>query len=135
MWQLSTNCPLFFMCARHMKYTAAGHKIQGVVHSFSVGKKELDQILKRGLYVGLNGIMTFTKHQEQLEAAKAVPLDKLLLETDAPFLTPVPFRGTICQPKHLRVVAEFLAKLRKESLDELAEATSHNAVKLFKLDQ
>lgn len=116
------------------EYTAAGNKIQGVVHSFSAGKKELDQILERGLYIGLNGIITFTKHQEQLETAKAIPLNKLLLETDAPFLTPVPFRGTICQPKHLRVTAEFLSKLRGENLNNLAKSTTENAKKLFNLE-
>lgn len=107
--------------------------IKGVVHSFSSDKKDLEDILLRGLYVGLNGIMTFSKRQDQLEAAKAVPLDKLLLETDAPFLTPVPFRGKIGEPKYVRTVAEFLAELREEKLDKLAAATTLNAQKLFKL--
>ncbi len=108
--------------------------VRGVVHSFSSGMTDLEQILKRNLYVGLNGIMTFTKDEAQLDAAKAVPLDKLLLETDAPYLTPTPFRGTICQPKHVRVTAEFLSKIRGESLQELAEATTKNALQLFSLD-
>lgn len=107
--------------------------LRGVVHSFSATPRELEQIISRGLYVGLNGIMTFTKNPEQLAAAKAVPLDKLLLETDAPFLTPVPERGKICQPKHVRVVAEFLADLRGESLDRLSEAATANTLKLFHL--
>ncbi len=105
--------------------------IKGVIHSFSATSKELDQILDRGLYVGLNGIMTFTKHVEQLAAAKAVPLDHLVVETDAPFLTPVPFRGTICEPKHVRVTAQFLADLRGETLEEFATLTTQNARKLF----
>lgn len=108
-------------------------KLPGVIHSFSAGTTELSQILQRDLYVGLNGIMTFTKDHDQLAAAKAVPLNRLLLETDAPFLTPSPFRGTICQPKHVRVTAEFLSSLRGESLDQLAEATTANARKLFTL--
>ncbi len=107
--------------------------LKGVVHSFSAGPRELSQILERGLYVGLNGIMTFTKNSAQLAAAKAVPLQKLLLETDAPFLTPVPFRGKICEPKHVRVTAEFLSDLRGESLESLAAATTQNARGLFKI--
>lgn len=107
--------------------------LRGVVHSFSSDKRDLEQVLSRGLYVGLNGIMTFTKRQEQLEAAKHVPLDRLLLETDAPFLTPYPYRGKICEPKHVRTNGEFLAGLRGESLEELARATTENAQKLFRL--
>lgn len=107
--------------------------LTGVIHSFTAGQKELDDILSRGLYVGLNGIMTFTKNETQLAAAKAVPLDKLVLETDAPFLTPAPYRGTICEPKHVRVTAEFLANLRGESLETVADATTHNAHVLFDL--
>lgn len=105
--------------------------IKGVIHSFSATTKELDQILNRGLYVGLNGIMTFTKNAEQLAAAKAVPLDRLVIETDAPFLTPVPFRGTICEPKHVRVTAQFLADLRGETFDVFANSTTQNAQLLF----
>ncbi|HUP26516.1 MAG TPA: TatD family hydrolase [Candidatus Limnocylindrales bacterium] len=108
--------------------------IKGVVHSFSTNQAELDQILSRGLYVGLNGIMTFTKNPEQLLAAKAIPLQNLLLETDAPFLTPAPYRGTICKPKHVVQTAEFLAGLRDESLAALARATTQNACNLFGLE-
>ncbi|MEX2006867.1 MAG: TatD family hydrolase [Candidatus Saccharimonadales bacterium] len=107
--------------------------LSGVVHSFSAGPEELDQILSRGLYVGLNGIMTFTKDELQLQAAKTVPIDKLLLETDAPFLTPHPHRGEVCQPAHIADIAKFLADLRAESLDNLAVATTNNAINLFKL--
>ena len=111
------------------------HKgIRGVIHSFSSTLQDLDQILSRGLYVGLNGIMTFTKNKEQLLAAKAIPLSSLLLETDAPFLTPAPCRGTICQPMHIVHTAEFLAELRNEDLTALAAATTSNAYKLFGLE-
>ncbi len=109
--------------------------LRGVVHSFSSNVRHLEESLSRGLYIGLNGIMTFTKDENQLEAAKRVPSDRLLLETDAPFLTPAPLRGKICQPKHLRVTAEFLADLRKEDLSQLALATTQNALQLFKLEE
>lgn len=105
--------------------------IRGVIHSFSADQRILGQIIERGLYVGLNGIMTFTKNDAQLEAAKAVPLDRLLLETDAPFLAPSPHRSDICEPKHIRVTAEFLANLRGEPLDDLVAATTANARSLF----
>ncbi len=109
--------------------------LKGVAHSFSAGQAELDQILSRELYVGLNGIMTFTKDETQLAAARQIPLNKLLLETDAPFLTPVPFRGKICEPKYVRVTAEFIAKLRRERIEQIATATTQNAVSLFGLDK
>lgn len=108
--------------------------LRGVIHSFSSTAEDLKQILEHGLYVGVNGIATFMKDPKQLDAIRAVPLDKLLLETDAPFLTPTPYRGTMCEPKHIRVTAEFLAQLRDESLEEIARASTNNAVELFKLD-
>jgi TatD DNase family protein len=107
--------------------------LRGVIHSFTSTPEILDQVLSRGLYIGLNGIMTFTKSQAQLDAARQVPIDQLILETDAPFLTPVPFRGTICQPKHVVLTAEFLSQLRQISVDKLAEETTNNARKLFNL--
>jgi TatD DNase family protein len=107
--------------------------LKGVVHSFSSNQADLNEILARGLYVGLNGIMTFTKDDSQLEAAKNIPLDKLLLETDAPFLTPAPKREELCEPRHVRITAEFLAKLWGEDLSEIAKASTANADKLFNL--
>lgn len=107
--------------------------LSGVVHSFSASPQQLEQVLKRDLYVGLNGIMTFTKDEQQLAAAKLVPLDKLLLETDAPYLTPAPHRGKTCEPKHVLTIVEFLAKLRGEPLERLANATTINAVAVFGL--
>jgi TatD DNase family protein len=107
--------------------------IKGVIHCFSAHEEQLMEVLKRGFYVGLNGIMTFTKDDMQLEAAKKVPLDKMLLETDAPFLTPKPHRGKRCEPKHVVLSAEFLANLRGESLEEIATVTAKNAEELFKI--
>lgn len=105
--------------------------VKGVVHSFTATTKELEQALDRGLYISLNGIMTFSKNEEQLLAAKQVPLDRLMLETDSPYLTPVPFRGKINEPKNVVVTAEFLAGLRNESVNDLAQATTQNAESLF----
>jgi TatD DNase family protein len=107
--------------------------LQGVIHSFSSGPKQLNAALERGLYVGLNGIMTFTRDEAQLEAARQVPKDRLVLETDAPFLAPAPKRDEQCEPRHVKQVAEFLAELRNESLAELAEYTTKNAIKVLNL--
>jgi TatD DNase family protein len=107
--------------------------IRGVVHSFSATPVELEGVLKRGLYVGLNGIMTFTKDEKQLDAAKNVPIEKLLLETDAPFLTPKPFRGTINEPKYVINITKFLSELRDDSQAYLAKQTTKNAKQLFNL--
>ncbi len=107
--------------------------LQGVVHSFTANTHILDKALNLGLYIGLNGIMTFTKDNYQLEAAKAVPLNSLLLETDSPFLTPKAHRGKICEPMHVVDTVEFLANLRSEQLQKLADQTTKNAKDLFKI--
>lgn len=107
--------------------------LKGVVHSFTAGVKVLDKVLERGLFVGLNGIMTFTKDEAQMEMARTVPLQSLLLETDAPFLTPVPHRGKICESRHVVDTARFLASLRDEKIEDVSRLTTQNAIKLFNL--
>lgn len=111
----------------------AKNTLKGVVHCFTAGDRELNETLSRGLYVALNGIITFTKDQNQLQTAKIIPLDKLLLETDAPFLTPVPFRGKVCKPEHIVNTAKFLAELRGEAVGVVSKTTTKNAIKLFNL--
>lgn len=105
--------------------------IRGVLHSFTDSTSNLAKALERGLYIGVNGIATFAKNPDQLEVYKTIPTDKLLLETDAPFLTPVPFRGQTNEPKHIASVAKFLADLRDEDFETLATATTTNARQLF----
>ena len=105
--------------------------IRGVLHSFTDDSTNLSKAVTRGLYVGVNGIMTFTKIQEQLEVAKQIPLDRLVLETDSPFLTPVPLRGKVNEPAHVLLVARFLSDLRQISLQEVAQHTTTNARRLF----
>jgi TatD DNase family protein len=115
------------------EYTRHGGRVRGVLHSFTDNQANLDKGLAYGLYVGVNGIATFAKNQEQLDMYKNIPLSRLLLETDSPFLTPSPYRGTICEPYHTSVTAEFLAGLRNEPLGTLAAATTANAHDLFNL--
>ncbi len=107
--------------------------LRGVVHSFSATQRELDGVISRGLYIGLNGIMTFTKLPEQLDAARQAPLERIVLETDAPFLTPAPFRGKMCEPKHVVCTAQFLCDLRGETIEDFGRQTTENARRLFGL--
>lgn len=107
--------------------------VKGVVHSFTAGNNVLHKLLDRGLYVGLNGIITFNKDEAQKNMAATVPATSLVFETDAPFLTPVPYRGKICEPRHVVDTAKFLASLREESIEQLAHQTTHNAKILFNL--
>lgn len=110
-------------------YRGAG--IRGVLHSYTDNVANLERAVKHGLHFGVNGIATFAKSAPQLVIYRTIPQQLLLLETDAPFLTPVPFRGKVCESKHVAVTAEFLAELRGESLEGLAATTTANARALF----
>jgi TatD DNase family protein len=105
--------------------------LRGVVHCFTAGPSEMQMALDRGFYIALNGIMTFTKDQEQLAVAKTVPRDRLVLETDCPFLTPVPHRGKRNEPSYIGLTAAFLAELRGENEGDLRAATTKSAEALF----
>ncbi|HEX4662494.1 MAG TPA: TatD family hydrolase [Candidatus Saccharimonadales bacterium] len=107
--------------------------LRGVLHSFTDSKENLAQALARNLYIGINGISTFTKSDEQNAMYAAIPPERMLLETDAPFLTPVPKRGTINQPAFVTLVAQHIADLQHTSLTELSERTNQNATELFNL--
>ncbi len=106
---------------------------RGVLHSFTDSKANMERAVGHGLLIGVNGIATFAKDPAQIEVYRTIPRSSLVLETDAPFLTPTPYRGTICEPSHVAVTANFLSQLRHEKLEELAEATTSNAVQLFNL--
>ncbi len=109
------------------------HGIRGELHSFTDTQANLNKGFEHGLYVGVNGISTFTKdpHQQQLFAA--IPLERLLLETDAPFLTPTPYRGTVNEPAFVSEVAKHHAAIRGISPEDVATATTANATLLFDL--
>ena len=105
--------------------------IRGELHSFTDSSANLKKALDRGLYIGVNGISTFTKDETQKNTFDSIPLDRLLLETDAPFLTPAPLRGKVNQPAYVKLVAEHHANRRGITLEEIASATTANARKLF----
>jgi TatD DNase family protein len=108
-------------------------KVTGVLHSFTDTKEHMKQALQRGLLFGINGIATFTKDLKQIEMFKLIPLESMILETDAPFLTPVPKRGTINTPENVIYITKFMAELRGEDVRTVASATTANARKLFGL--
>jgi TatD DNase family protein len=105
--------------------------VTGVLHCFT-GSAELARTgLDLGFYVSLSGIVTFKNAQDLQETAKWLPADQMLVETDSPFLAPVPHRGQKCEPAFVADTAAFVAGLRDESLEELAETTTANFFKLF----
>jgi TatD DNase family protein len=89
--------------------------------------------LERGCDISLSGVVTFKNAESLREAARLVPLERLHVETDSPFLAPVPFRGRPNEPAMVSVVGEFLAELRGEDVDEVRRQTSQNSARLFKL--
>lgn len=107
--------------------------LRGVLHSYTDTKENLEKALERGLYIGVNGISTFTKDPAQQAMFDAVPLEKMLLETDAPFLTPTPYRGKVNEPAYVKNVASYHADRRGVSVKEIAAHTTHNARALFNL--
>ena len=104
-----------------------------VMHCYSGSVEYLSQIMNLGLYIGLDGPVTYKNAITPKEVAKEAPIDRLLLETDCPYLTPHPYRGTMNKPKNLVLIAEKIAELRGISLEELAIQTTKNAKKLFNL--
>jgi len=111
----------------------AGSKSTGVMHSFSGDKHAAERTVEMGLHVGFTGPITFRKADETRRVAAQVPADRLLIETDAPFLTPHPYRGKRNEPAYVRYVAERLAEVRSISLEEMAGQTTRNARHLFRI--
>lgn len=104
-----------------------------VMHCFSGSVEFMRECVKQGWYIAIGGVVTFKKALKMKEVAKEVPLDKLLLETDAPYLTPVPYRGKTNQPAYVKYVAEEIASIRGISFEEIDEITTQNAKKVFSL--
>ncbi|MCH2286366.1 MAG: TatD family hydrolase [SAR324 cluster bacterium] len=103
----------------------------GVAHSFTSSFEMAKTLIEMGWYIGINGIVTFKNAEDLREVVSWLPLDRLLLETDSPFLAPTPFRGKPNKPAHIPAIATFIAELRGISLEQLSEQTSANAQRLF----
>ncbi|MDB5669914.1 MAG: TatD family deoxyribonuclease [Alphaproteobacteria bacterium] len=103
----------------------------GVIHCFTASADFARKALDLGLFISISGIVTFKNARDLQETAKTLPGDRLLIETDSPFLAPVPHRGRPCEPAFVADTARFLAALRGESVEALAETTSANFLKIF----
>ena len=106
-------------------------KGKGVIHCFSGDKKFLKEVLGLGFYIGFDGNITFKNAQDLQEIVKATPIDRILIETDCPFLTPEPFRGLRNEPKNVKITAEFIAELKQLSFSKLIPILNKNTKNLF----
>ena len=103
----------------------------GVLHCFTEDWDMAKQAMDMGFYISISGIVTFRQADNVREVARQVPADRLLIETDSPYLAPVPHRGKKCEPSFVADTAEFMAELRGESVEQLAENTTRNYFELF----
>jgi TatD DNase family protein len=108
--------------------------IGGVMHCFSGSKEMAKECMDMGFYISIAGPVTFDNARRAKEVARYIPLDKLLIETDSPYLTPVPFRGKRNYPGYVRYVAEEICRLKGIELDALIEQVAVNVKKLFNID-
>jgi len=102
-----------------------------LIHCFTASRDFADKVLALGLSISISGIVTFKNAKDLQATVRDIPLDRLLIETDSPFLAPVPHRGRTCEPAYVADTARFLADLRGEPLEQLAEATTSNFYRLF----
>ena len=107
-------------------------KLRGVFHCFGGTREQADEVLALGHLVSFTGIVTFKNGASVREIAAQLPLDSFMVETDCPYLAPVPFRGKRCEPAHTRLVADSIATARGISVEELASATTQTAEGFFR---
>jgi TatD DNase family protein len=113
-------------------------EVRGVMHCFTETWEVAKQAMDLGFYISFSGIVTFQNAKELQEVARKVPLERMLIETDSPYLAPVPFRGKPNEPAYVRYVAEYIAKLKNVTYQEVASITTQNFFELFmhgKLEQ
>jgi len=107
--------------------------VGGIFHCFSGDYEFAKQCLDLGFYISFAGNITFKKAEDLREVAKNIPLDRILIETDSPYLTPMPYRGKRNEPSYVKYVAEKIAEIKNISLEEVAEQTTKNAYNIFKI--
>lgn len=107
------------------------HQPEGVVHCFSGSAEMAKELVRLGMYIGIGGAVTFKNAKKPVEVVEYLSLDRLLLETDAPYMTPVPFRGQRCDSSHISYTAEKIAQIKGMDVQELIDICSNNAKRLF----
>lgn len=108
--------------------------LPGIIHCFTGTRSFAEQMVERGFLISFSGVVTFKKSEDLRETARSLPLDKILIETDSPFLAPVPFRGRRNEPAYVVEVARCIAGVRGLTVEDVGRATSENFKRLFKLD-
>ena len=108
------------------------YKPQGILHCYSGSAETAKEVIKLGMYIGFTGVITFKNARKAVESAEIVPLDKLLVETDCPYMAPVPFRGKRCDSTMLQSTVAKLAEIKNVSPQELSDTTNSNAKRIFK---
>ncbi len=118
---------------RILQEERGGHEdeLRGVLHCYSSERRMAEYALDIGFYISLSGMLTFKKSENIREAVKDVPMDRLLIETDSPYLAPVPHRGQTCEPAYVVHTAQTLADLKGVSLEEMGRITTDNFYRLF----
>jgi TatD DNase family protein len=112
-----------------------GRQVSGVFHCFGGTLDQANEVLDLGHLISFTGIVTFKNGKQVREVAAQVPIDRFMVETDCPYLAPVPFRGKRCEPAHTRLVAEEIARARGISFEEIAGATTATAQEFFRFDR
>ena len=108
-------------------------RVRAAMHSFDAGLAQAQEVVDLGHFVSFSGIVTFENASEVREAAKSVPIERIMVESDAPFLAPAPYRGKRCEPAFVRETAAFIANLRGMSLAAFAAQITENAQEFFGL--
>lgn len=114
-----------------MKAHAQG--LEGVIHCYSYSREQAEEYVKMGFYIGIGGVLTFKNAKKLKEVAAAIPLERIVLETDCPYLAPEPFRGKRNQSSYIRYVAEKLAEIKGMTAEEVIAVTEANAKKMYHL--
>ena len=117
----------------HLLRDNQAEKCGGVLHCFTENYDMAKQALDLGFYISISGIITFKNAEELRDVVRKLPLDRLLVETDSPYLAPVPYRGKQNQPAYTREVCEYIATLKGVSAEEMAQITTQNFERLFKI--